>query len=124
MAIKISSGKAKGRQLQQWVCQKIADLFKIKYNQQDDNCLVHSREGGQPGTDIILRGNLYKNLPFDIECKRTEKLKLYQSIEQAKKNTKPERWWMLVHKKNRTDPIVIISWDAFEYLLDRGDLFL
>lgn len=120
--IKISSRKAKGRNLQKWTCQKIADIFKIKYNQQDDQCLIHSREMGQSGIDIILRGDVYKKLPFDIECKAVEKFNLYQAIEQAKSNTESNRYWLVVHKKNYSNPIVIMDWEAFEYLLDRGEI--
>ncbi len=123
MSISIKARKAKGRQLQQWICTKIADIFKIEYNQQDDLCPIHSREMGQSGTDIILRDNMYIKFPFDIECKRTEKLNLYESIEQAKVNSDDyTRDWLLIHKKNHTDPIVIMSWDAFEKLIKKGQI--
>src|SRR4030066_247579 len=53
--IKISSRKAKGRGLQKWLCQKISEMTGILYDQSDDSCLLHSREMGQSGTDVILR---------------------------------------------------------------------
>ena len=118
-SIKTSSKKGKGRDLQQWTCQKIADMFDIIYDQSDDQCLIHSREMGQSGTDIILRGEVYSKFKFDIECKNTENLTLYKSIEQAKNNTEANRNWLLVHKKNYSDPIVIMDWEAFEKLFKK-----
>jgi len=116
------SCKAKGRTLQQWVCKQISSKFKVPYQQDDDQCLIHSREMGQSGVDVILRGDLYKKFPFDIECKNTERLNLWETIKQAKANAKPDRNWMIVAKKNRVEPIVVISWDAFINLIKGGQL--
>jgi len=118
--MKTSSCKAKGRILQKWVCQKIADIFKIEFNNQDDQCLIHSREMGQSGVDVILRGEIYKKFPFAVECKNTEKLCLYTTIEQIKNNAQIDQDWLIVHKKNRNEPVVIISWDAFEKLFKKS----
>lgn len=117
MSIKISSRKAKGRNLQKWICERIAKIFNIEYNQNDDNCDIHSREMGQSGVDIILRGEVYKKLPFDIECKATERFTVYKDIEQAKNNTKKNRDWLLIHKKKYSNPIVIMDWETFEKII-------
>jgi hypothetical protein len=114
------SAKNKGARLQKWVCQKIADIFDIEFDNQDDQCLIHSREMGQSGTDIILRGDIYNKFPYAIECKNTEKLSLYPTIEQAKNNTQLGQDWLIVHKKNRSEPIVIMDWEAFEKLFKRS----
>ena len=115
------SAKAKGRALQKWVCAQIANMFNVEYKPEEDNCPIHSREMGQQGTDIVLRSPIREKFPFDIECKNTEKLKLYDSINQAINNTNlSERDWLLVHKKNYSDPVVIMSWDAFEKLIRRN----
>ena len=53
MVIKTSSAKAKGRSLQQWVCQKISDLLNIPWGKDE---LIASREMGQSGVDIRLIG--------------------------------------------------------------------
>ena len=47
-----------------------------------------------------------------------------RSIEQAKLNTEKWREWLLIHKKNHTDPIVIMSWNSFKKLVKRGELKL
>lgn len=121
--IKVSSAKGKGRNLQYWICEKIAKLFNIQFNQQEEQCPIHSREMGQRGIDIILRGEIYKNFPFDIECKNTESFSLVSVIKQVKANTKENRHWMIVHKRKAlSQPIVIIEWDAFEYLWERNKL--
>lgn len=116
--IKVSSAKAKGRNLQKWVCEKLANMIGIVYDQSDDQCEIHSREMGQRGVDIVLRGKAKELLPLAIECKNTEKLSLNEVIRQAKENEGMYDAWMVVHKnKTLENPIVIIDWDFFEHLL-------
>jgi len=117
--IKVSSRKSKGRNLQYWVCERIAKMFKIEFKQSDDNCLVHSREMGQHGTDVVLRGKVYRNFPFDIECKSSEILSIPEWIRQAKSNKSENRDWLLVFKKQTigTEPLIIMEWTAFEKLV-------
>ena len=113
--IKVSSRKAKGREFQYWVCRKIADMFEMPFNQQDDDCLIHSREMGQNGTDIVIRGILRKLFPFDIECKCCEQLSIPEWIKQSKANVKEGRHWLVVFKKKEIgEPIVLMGWDTFE----------
>lgn len=115
--IKISSRKAKGRNLQHFVCERISKLTRINYKQSDDSCEIHSREMGQHGTDIILRGKALQSFPFSIECKNSETFNLAPTIEQAKENQNKDTDWMIVHKrKGWKNPIVIIDWDCFEKL--------
>ena len=120
--ITISSAKDKGRNLQQWVCRRISQLIGVEYNQSDDNCLIHSREMGQAGTDIILRGFAGKEFPFAIECKSSEGMSLQAFIIQAQANRKDaDIDWMVVYKcKAFTSPVVIIDWEAFEHLFVRS----
>lgn len=116
--ITIASAKQKGMNLQHWVAEKIAFIFNVTFKQSDDQSLVAARPGGQHGVDIILRGDLYKKFPFDIECKSSENLNIVNTIEQAKANTKPGRDFLIVHKKKALNqPIVIMEWDAFERLI-------
>lgn len=118
-SIKNSSRKAKGRELQKWVCERIADIFDIIYDQSDDRCDIHSREMGQKGCDVILRGELYNKFKFDIECKSTENFHIYNDIEQAKNNKEINRDWLLVHKKKNKTPIVVMDWECFENLIKK-----
>lgn len=121
--IKHQSAKGKGRNLQYWVCERIAQMFGVEFVQSDDNCPVHSREMGQHGTDIALRGELQRAFPFDIECKATESLSLADWIRQARANNKKsDRKWLVVFKKQTlgTEPVVCMDWSAFEWLWQRG----
>lgn len=114
-SIKPSSAKGKGRDFQYWVCQKIAEMYQVEFNQSDDNCVIHSREMGLNNVDVILRDWLYKNFTFDIECKAQENLSIPDWIEQAKSNKKLDRDWLLVVKKQSIgEPFVVMSWDCFE----------
>lgn len=119
--IKTSSAKGKGRNLQYWVCERIAEMFGIKFVQSDDTCLVHSREMGQHGTDICLRGELYNKFPFDVECKAQESLSIPDWVRQARTNTKEGRKWLVVFKKQTIggEPLVLMDWSTFEKLVKK-----
>ena len=120
--IKVSSRKGKGRLLQYWVCKRIAAMFNIEFDQSDDSCLIHSREMGQHGTDIVLRGIVRKKFPFDIECKCCETLSIADWVRQARTNKKENRDWLVVFKKQTigSEPLVLMDWDAFEKIIVRG----
>lgn len=112
--IKTSSAKAKGRNLQYWVCCKIADFFHIEFNQQEDECLIHSREMGQHNVDIILRGYVKKQFPFSIECKNQETISIKDWIKQAKTNEQENNYWMLIFKnKEIKNPVVCLDFETF-----------
>lgn len=119
--IKVSSAKGKGRSLQYWVCEKIAGMFGIKFAQSDDTCLIHSREMGQHGTDIVLRGDLRNKFPFDIECKAQENLSIPEWVRQARENTKDGRNWLVVFKKQTIggEPLVLMDWSCFEKMVKK-----
>lgn len=112
--IKVSSRKAKGRELQYWVCRKIANIFHIEFNQQDDECLIHSREMGQHNVDIVLRGYVKKQFPFSIECKNQETISIKDWIKQAKTNEQENNYWMLIFKnKEIKNPVVCLDFETF-----------
>jgi len=118
--ITTASAKAKGRNLQQWVCRKISDLTGIPYEQSDDQCEIHSREMGQAGCDIILRGEARKQFPFSVECKASETLNLKDTVDQARTNSYHGTDWLIVHNKKAVkETLVIMSWETFEKILKR-----
>lgn len=110
MSIKISSRKAKARKLQQWVAEQLSNITGIPWGKDLD---IESREMGQSGTDVKIRGEAKKYIPFDIECKSTERITLYADIKQAKSNTCDGNMWLLIHKKKYHDPIVIMDANDF-----------
>jgi hypothetical protein len=115
--ITVASAKGKGRNLQHWVCERISSITGIPCGQDDDS-LIKSREMGQHGTDVILRGEAQKAFPFSIECKNSEQLSIVDTIEQVKANKKEGTDWLIIHKRKAlSNPIVIIDWDTFERLV-------
>lgn len=116
--IKPSSAKAKGRELQQWTCQKISDLLDIPWGKDE---LIASREMGQSGTDVRLIGEVQEKFPFSVECKNQETWAIPQWIKQAQANQKKDTSWLLICKKNRGKPIAIMDADVFFSLLKKKD---
>jgi len=110
--MKPRSGKAKGRRFEQKIHKDIClalglsgeDLIKVSAS-----CT---------GSDIRPNSKIKDIFPFSIECKNTENLKLYQTIQQAETNAEMERNIpLIVFKRNREQPRAIISWDILLYLI-------
>ena len=115
--ITVASRKGKGRNLQKFICGEIAELVGTYYDQKDDQCLIHSREMGQAGTDIILRGNALSEFPFSVEAKCSESLNLLETYNQVTANTVEGTDWMIVHKrKSIPETLCVISWGTFKKL--------
>jgi hypothetical protein len=114
--ISISSAKAKGRNLQQWVCKKISELLDIPWGKDE---LIASREMGQPGTDVRLVGEAQERFPFSVECKWQESWSVLAWIKQAQENQKAGTDWLLIMKKNRIKPVVVMDGERFFELLRR-----
>jgi hypothetical protein len=110
MAIKVSSAKAKGRRLQQWVADKISKLLNIPVGRDE---MIASREMGQSGTDVRLIGKAQELFPFSIECKYQETWSIPKWMEQAKENQKDGTAWLLFCKKNRVKPVVVMDAEEF-----------
>ncbi len=116
MPIKTSSAKAKGRYLQQWTCQKISDLLNLPWGKDE---LVASREASQTGTDVRLLGEAKEHFPFSVECKNQETWSIVSWIEQAKRNQQEGTDWLLVLKKNRMAPVIVMDAERFFVLLKK-----
>jgi len=112
--ISVSSRKAKGRNLQQYVAQKLSEKTGIPYGQDE---LIQSRPMGCAGVDVPLIGEAKEKIPFDIECKSTESISVYSYIEQAEANTAEGRHWLVVHKKKNHKPIAVLDFDVLMDLL-------
>lgn len=117
--ITIASAKGKGREFQYFCCQWISDLLNIPYNQHDDDCLIHSREMGQQGVDIVLRGKAREVFPFDCETKATKELMLIPAVEQAEKNSKDGRLGVVFYRQTNQKPLVVMSLNVFKSLCER-----
>lgn len=104
--MKPQSAKAKGRNLQKWVRDKI--LAKFPHLEPDD---VRSTSMGAGGEDVQLSPAARELMPYTIECKNMAKIAVYNYYEQAKQHGKGEP--LVVIKQNNSKPLVIVDADYF-----------
>ena len=112
--MKIKSAKAKGRNLQNLVRDKLRSIFVGKVLEEDD---IKSQTMGMGGEDIVLSPSAKKVIPYSFECKNTERLNLWKSLEQCESNCE-DREPVLVIKRNRSDVYAIIKFDKFLNLIE------
>lgn len=120
MTISVKSRKAKARNLQKWVANKIGQLLDLEVGK---DCLIESREMGQSGVDIKLYGEALEKFPFSIECKSCETWSVPAFIRQAKSNIKKGTDWLLVIKRKEfKNPVVILDANTFFNILSEKNL--
>lgn len=111
MAIKTSSAKAKGRNLQKKV--QAAILAQYPALTEDD---VRSCPMGSNGEDIQLSTAAKAAFPYSVECKARAKIALvYDALAQAKSQN--DLTPIAVIKADRKEPLVVLTLDAFMDLL-------
>ena len=103
--------KAKGRNFQNHVAERIKESFD--FTSRD----VKPAIMGETGVDIHLSEKAFKNFPFAIECKNTEKASVWQWIKQAE--THGEGKPLVVFKRNRSKAYAIISFEDLLQLCQR-----
>ena len=106
--MKPNSRKAKGRYLQNIVRDRIIKLYPVLGK--DD---IRTSLMSEAGADIKLTSHTARKLfPYSIECKNQEKLNIWSAYEQAEANAgKFEP--LVVIKKNRRNPLVIVDAEYF-----------
>lgn len=109
--MKTSSAKAKGRKLQQFVRDRIIDIYNLP---KED---VVSTSMGAQGVDVKLSTAARELFPFSVEAKSYKKVAVYNWFKQAEDNTDGQTSPLLVVKQDRSKPLVVLSWDTFEYLV-------
>jgi hypothetical protein len=72
---------------------------------------------GQHGADVRMESQVVKRFPFSVECKAQESWAIPHWIEQAKENKMKGTEWLLICKRSRQKPIVVMDADAFFVLL-------
>ena len=114
--IKPRSAKNKGAMWQKEVAECISRITGLEYNQQDDNCLIHAREMGLSGVDVILRGKAREKFPFDVECKNCNNISLPAWVKQAEENCIDLNNWLLFIKSPvlSCKKVVVMSFTKFE----------
>jgi len=112
MAIKPSSAKAKGRKHQQWVRDKIYELFP-----QLEEGDVRSTSMGAGGEDLQLSPAARKLLPLSIECKAFKSFAIYKVVEQAEANAPKGAEPIAIIKGDRKRPLAVIDAEFFLKLM-------
>lgn len=108
MAIKVTSAKAKGRKLQQWLRDQILSRWS---SLTDDD--VRVTPSGANGEDVQLSSAARTLLNVQLECKARASIAVYDWYEQAK--THGTHQPVLVIKGDYKKPLAVV--DA-EWLLD------
>jgi len=104
--MKVSSGKAKGRRLQQWMRSLLIERLGI--HEED----IESRAMGSSGEDLIMARAAREKFPYSIEAKNQERLNIWAAWDQANANAgKYEP--ILVIKKNKIKPLVVVDAEVF-----------
>ena len=111
--MKPRSAKNKGKRLQN----KVRDLILEKFNKLETDD-VRSITMGDSGEDILLSPAARKLFPFSVECKNQEKLNVWDAYEQAKENCNGYEP-IVVMKKNRKQPLVVIDAESFIAMCSR-----
>ena len=107
--MKTSSAKAKGRNLQNLVRDKLRSIFVGNRLEDDD---IKSQTMGMSGEDIVLSPAAKKTIPYSFECKNVEKLNLWKSLEQCELNCE-DREPVLIIKRNRSEVYAVVKFDNF-----------
>jgi hypothetical protein len=109
--IKPQSAKNKGRTLQKEICRDLLEIGKEHGLEPDD---VLSRSMGAAGVDVILSPAARKIFPFSIEAKNVEALNVVKVfVEHFNKYVKEPTLKLLIHRRNRTEPMVTLRWQDF-----------
>jgi len=109
--VKPSSAKAKGRALQDWTRKLLMEEFDIH---EDD---IKTAVMGESGEDIKMARAAREKVPYSIECKNVEKLNVWSAYDQASENC-GDYEPLLIMKKNRKKPLVVLDAEAFFNLLN------
>ena len=72
---------------------------------------------GAGGEDIMLSPKARKLLPISIEAKCQETLNFWKAFEQAEINSKGKYIPVVMAKRNRTKPLVVMDLTAFLWLI-------
>lgn len=99
--------KAKGRSLQNWVRDKILDLWH-DLTEAD----VKSTPMGHTGEDIQMSENAKNSVMISIECKSRKQHAVYTPYKQAKRNCEG-REPVLIIKQNHSQPLAVVDADYF-----------
>lgn len=109
------SRKAKSRYLQNIVKNKITTTFNLAPGD------IRTSNTGENGEDIkLLSITAKRTFPYSVECTNTEQfVGLYKKFKQARRHNHREP--LLVIKKNRSQPLAIITLEHFFELIEKDN---
>lgn len=113
--ISVASRKAKGRNLQNLIRDKLVEHF-VTYGKQCQADDLTSTVMGESGADIKLSPRGKEVIRMSIECKAKKTHGVYKYYEQAKGHY-PELEPVVFIKQDRSKPLVIVDADYFIGLL-------
>lgn len=109
MPITTQSAKGKGRRLQQAVVRDILAAFPHCLAADD----VRSTSMGAGGEDVQLSPAARQCMPYSIECKNTERLALWDALQQCEANAPPGATPLVVFKRNHSRVYAVVPWEHF-----------
>jgi hypothetical protein len=115
MAIKTSSAKGKGRRHQQWVRDRLLELFPDL--EPDD---IKSTSMGASGEDVQLSPAARKQIPISVECKAYKSFAIYKIMDQATENSKEGIEPVAIIKADRKSPLAVVDAVYFLKLLKQA----
>lgn len=106
--------KAKGRKFQQQIRDTFRRLFEGELETDDINCTLMS----ESGVDIKLTPAAKKLIPLDMECKKQQKLAIWQALEQSEENvTSPDRIPTVIFSRSNSKTYIVMEFDKFLHLV-------
>jgi len=108
--MKPKSAKNKGRILCKTLKKKLEDSFNFKPGD------VEITSSGAGGMDLKLSPHARRLFPFAVECKNQELLNIWKAYSQAASNCPHELMPLVVFKRNRTDPYVMLDLEDFLWM--------
>jgi hypothetical protein len=106
------SKKNKGQMFQKEIVMKLRDLYG--FDNKSDDCFngdIQARVMGMTGTDIIMSPAAKRDIPFDIEAKNCETVKVWSWIKQSESNSVKGRIPLVVFKRNRSDTYCVLKFE-------------
>jgi homoserine kinase len=108
----VASKKARGRNLQNLIAAELMELFEEFAFDEIKPAIM-----GESGVDIKMSPLARSKIPWDIECKNQETWSIPAWWKQTTTNTGEGRKPLLVVKKNRHEPLVVMRWSDFKELI-------
>ena len=109
--LKPASAKNKGRAAQKWLRLRVLGLMQYDIGKHVPTDHVRSTSMGAFGEDLLLSPKAREYFPFAPECKNTEKVGFWPTVDQAEANA-GKHIPLILFMKNRTKPWIAIpaSW--------------